>query len=310
MKTQLISALLVLGSFGSFAQSGEMAFKILAVSGEVSKKGASSEAPASAGQRLYNGDMITINQKGYVGLVHKSGRSLELKSPGVYDVNILSSKLSNQSTQSISKKYANYVAGELTKAEEEAINKNHRKYMEVTGSVERSVVPSPIKIKIPGTSEVRWDVVALNWEPATNTKSYVVTLTNLFNEKLGVFETTTNKLDIDLAKYKASNTKAIICQVKSKDDPRQKSPEYLLKVVSAEDDTRINADIAKIKEENREGGAITNILVATYLEQNHLYLEAMKYYQLASIAEPEVVAYQEVLKDFMTRIGVAEAAKQ
>jgi hypothetical protein len=310
MKTQFISSLLVLGSFGAFAQSGEMAFKILAVNGQVSKKDVSSEVSAAVGQKLYSGDIITINQKGYVGLVHKSGRSLELKAPGVYDVNILSSKLSNQTTQSISKKYASYVAGELTKSEEEDINKNHRKYMEVTGSVERSVAPSSIKMRIPGTSEVRWNVVSINWDAAPGTKTYVVTLTNLFNEKLGVFETTSNNVEIDLAKYKATNTKAFICQVKSKEDSRQKSPEYLLKVVSADDDARINKDIATIKEENKEGGAIANILIANYLEQNHLYLEAMKYYQMASKAEPEVLAYQEVLKDFMTRIGVSESAKQ
>jgi hypothetical protein len=120
-----------------FTQSG-YTFKVLGVSGSVKKLSSTGEVNLTTGSKLQPEESIVV-ENGYCGLIHSSGKGVEVKKSGTYLVSDLNKTITSGGKQAkVSDRYVNYVIGQLTKEESEDINSNHRKYMEVTGAVERT----------------------------------------------------------------------------------------------------------------------------------------------------------------------------
>src|SRR6187402_2913467 len=131
-KSLLLTLLTFLSINFIYAQNDEL-FKVLASSGsnKVQAQGASDWKPLYFGKKLLKGDKIEIGTKGYVGLVFKNGKSIEIKKPGVYEVAKLSAEVSKQNA-SVNTKYSDFLAGEMNKAGNDDMAKNRYKYMSVT----------------------------------------------------------------------------------------------------------------------------------------------------------------------------------
>jgi hypothetical protein len=170
------------------ANAQEELFRVLV------SKGANKVAPANSeawtnlviGKKLLKTDKITLVEGGYIGLAHKNGKTIELKKPGVYPVDKLSGEVAAQNS-SVSKKYVDFVVGEMT-ASNEDMAKNRHKYMQVTGSVERGTDENAIRILSPRKAEVLSSPVLLKWQPVKDAKAYVVTISNLYDAPVSVME--------------------------------------------------------------------------------------------------------------------------
>ncbi len=102
-------------------------FRIMATKGANKIQKGTSWSAISTGTKMYKGNKIQIASSGYVGLIHKTGRTLELKTAGVYDIISLESKLGS-SSNSFAEKYAKFAFNDM-----DVSTKKHS----VTGSVTR-----------------------------------------------------------------------------------------------------------------------------------------------------------------------------
>ena len=118
------------------ASAQDEMFKVLVSKG--ANQVTSPKAPATnltIGKKLYKEDKITVGANGYLGLAHNCGKTIEIKTPGTYEVSKLAAEVAAQN-KGICKKYVDFVVGEMT-SQDEDMAKNKYKYMAVTGSVDR-----------------------------------------------------------------------------------------------------------------------------------------------------------------------------
>jgi len=296
----------------SFAQ--DEIFKVLITKGSNKAIVASSTTPQDliVGKKLYTSDKIVVATGGYLGLSHKSGKTIELKTAGTYEVAKLVEQVNTQNA-SVSSKYVTYVAGQMT-ANNEDLAANRYKHMAVTGSVERKT--DKIKPLAPTQATVldelvilKWNLVKVNNEPA---KTYIVTFTNMFDEELLVKETSDTQLVVDLAKLSLKSEKNIVWSVKVKEAPSIKSDKYNLQYVGVTDEKKaveLHDQFAALKSELSEETALNKLLLASFCADNKLTLNAMEYYEEAIALEPEVDEFKVIYGKYLVDSGLAKTSK-
>src|SRR6478735_350403 len=189
MKTKAfgIFVMMLLISTSSFAQE---LFKVLASKGTNKAVSGGVESGLVIGKKLLKGDKIIIAEGGYVGLAHTSGKTIEIKKGGSYDVATLVNEVSNQNTSS-SQKYVNFVSTQMTSGNTTGTNKNS------TGSVERG---GTFNLYQGSRMEVyNADKILIKWLPVDKTKGYYVTLVNMYDEEIFKSETSDNFITLDLS---------------------------------------------------------------------------------------------------------------
>lgn len=294
----------------SFAQ--DEIFKVLITKGSNKAIVASSTTPQDliVGKKLYTSDKIVVGTGGYLGLSHKSGKTIELKTAGTYEVAKLVEQVTTQNA-SVSSKYVTYVAGQMT-ANNEDLAANRYKHMAVTGSVERKT--DKIKPLAPTQATVldelvilKWNLVKVNNEPA---KMYVITFTNMFDEELLVKETSDTQLVVDLAKLNLKTEKNIVWSVKVKEAPSIHSDKYNLQYVSDEKKAaELHDQFAALKSELSQETALNKLLLASFCADNKLTLNAMEYYEEAIALEPEVDEFKVIYGKYLVDSGLAKVTK-
>ena len=103
-KFTLIFALLLVSSF-AFSQG--YAFKVMANKGSNEVKAGDAWQPLKTGASLGVNDEIKLVENAYIGLIHASGKPLELRKSGNYKVADLASQLGTGST--VLNKYADFI---------------------------------------------------------------------------------------------------------------------------------------------------------------------------------------------------------
>jgi hypothetical protein len=297
----LLAFVFVLSAAYAFAQEE---FKVLATKGgnKHQPQGSGVWNPLLVGKKLLKGDKITLEENGYLGLAHKNGKTIELKKAGTYEVNKLAGEVSAQNA-STTKKYVDYLAGEMGKGEEEDMAKNRYKYMAVTGSVERGT--NEIALFAPSADkgvDILNHSVLLKWEPETNTKTYVVQITNLFGEVLHTEETNNNSLVLHLDN---KNEKIYVVKVSSKENA-EIFKELRVSYLSANKNADLNKQLKELKAQLGEENALNSLVLASFYEDHKLYLEAIQAYENAIRQEPEVDDYQIAYGLFLERAGIAK----
>jgi hypothetical protein len=253
------------------------------------------------GSSLKNTDVIVVAPNGYLGLMHlKTGKTVEIQRPGTYTMLNLTPKSTNSS---ITSKYGNYVAEEISKAERQDINKNHKKYMAVTGAVVRERGMNPTKmltiVAIPNTNHEVYDSqVYLTWSPDTSVSKYYIRIENMLNnEVVALLETTKNVLEIDFASFKRAqnNEASFIVTISSAQDENYKGVMSL----SLLDNTKKSLIDKELGKENPQN-ALDYLLRAKYFEEKKLFLDAVKCYNKA-IALQNLDAYKNAYMEFLAK---------
>jgi len=209
MKIKLLSIVYCLLFICSSAIAQEEMFKVLASKGanKVVSVNSPEQKPVLIGKKLYKDDKIIVAENSYLGLAHKSGKTIELKKAGTYEVSKLSGEVATQNA-GVAKKYVDFVSSEMTSKDEDMV-KNRYKYMAVTGSVKRDV--APILIKAPENTYALSAPMLIKWKslPADSSVSYVLLVTDLADETVFTAETKDSQYVIDLEKlnFKKENNK-------------------------------------------------------------------------------------------------------
>lgn len=300
MKRVTITAIFSLVcTFSLFAQ--DELFKVLVNKG---KNQVDHAKPIFAGSKIHKGQIITIVPGGYLGLIYKNGRSMELKTPGDYAVESLE-KNALASSGSFSKKYADLVMNEMTKSTED-LAANRKKNSSVTGSVDRGD-KDKIMIIAPKNTELLSNEVKVKWfKENTATQGYSVKVKDMFDEELKTYETVDTFVVLNVANLGLKQNKSFIVSVDAKASakPLSSAEGKLIKVIEGKKAEELHKEIKTLKQEAGGESALSNIILAAFCEQNKLYLEAIDYYEAAMALEPSVEEYRYAYENFLARYEI------
>lgn len=290
-------AIILISSVSTHAQ--DYAFKVLVNKGKNELKTGSTWQQLKVGLSLKSGDELKISENSYLGLVHVSGKAMELKQSGNYKVMDLSAKVDGGS--SVLNKYTDFILSSNTAP------KNR---LAATGAVDRGVDNIEVYLPKPEHAVVYNNDVIISWDAAAAPGPYVVTFKTLFEDELDVRKTDQNKVSIKLDDSNFTNEDNIIVEVASAANKNKVSDRYTLKKLSKADKERINNALSEIENPTAEPTALNKLLIAGFYEQNSLLIDASTAYLQAITLAPDVPQYQEAYNDFLLRNALKKAAKK
>lgn len=297
MKTKNLTLCFVFSLATTLAFAQEYAFKVLANKGANEVKSGDSWQPVKTGATLKSGDELKLSDNSYIGLVHATGKPMELKQAGLHKVADLAAKVGGGS--SVLSKYTDFI---LSSNSAEA--KKNR--LSATGAVHRAPESVAIQIMLPENqhSGIYNTAAVISWESTKAEGPYVVVISNMFGEELARVETPEAMLKVDLTDPKFANENAVLVAVHSKSDPTKKSAEKLIKKLSPAEQDKIKVSLGEIMGEVSEQTALNKFILAGFYEENHLFIDAVAAYEEAIRLAPDVPSYKEAYDDFLIRHGM------
>lgn len=281
-------------------------FKVLANKGGNTVKIADHQAdwePIRTGATLNTDDELHISENSYIGLVHASGKTVELKDQGNYYVRDLAAKLGN-SRSSVASKYANFVINKMTSDETEDINRNHRKYLTVTGAVERSVLDAPITLRMPSSVEVLTEKALIRWDKVEGVEDYIFTVKNMYDELILTKEVNEPYIWLELTKAPVNTEELIIVSVRAKNNENIYSGNYGIKRLTGVDADPILKELEQLSASLREESSLNKLILATFYEENNLLIDALINYEQAMQLSPDVEQFNIAYQLFTKRNGL------
>lgn len=303
----LVSFAFVIAS-ATHGQDNTELFKVLASKGanKYIALGSNEEKPLLIGKKLYKGDRISIAENAYLGLAHKSGKTIELKTAGAFEISKLASEVISQNS-SLGKKYVDFVVGEMT-AKDEDMTKNRHKYMAVTGSVERGV--HEINLIVPDKAIENFVLAkptVIRWNVTPGIKTYQINVDNMFDDSLFQTQTSDTSIVLDLGKLNQKNESTLnILRISAKEKKDQKAEDFQLKYIGGEKGVKLQKEIGDLKTELGSESALNKIVLASFYEEHKLFLDAMESYEQAIKQQPDVEDYKVVYGQFLLRTGIAK----
>lgn len=293
MKTNKLFLLGSLLAMTSLVSAQDYAFKVLAVKGSNEVKAGEAWQPLKTGATLRSQDELKLGANGYIGLVHESGKPLEVKQAGVHKVSALESRLGASST--VLQKYTDFILSS---------NDDRRNSMTATGAVHRGDNDkSAIRLRLPDKDHagIFNRIVVVNFEPGNVAGPYVVKVKNMFEDVLVEIETPEKGVQIDLNDQKLANENALLIEVSAKSNPKLISTQHLIKKLSPAELEKVAEAVKALKQDMPEESALSHLYFATLYEQNGLLIDAIYAYEQAVKLEPEVSNFRESYDEFLTR---------
>lgn len=259
--------------------------------------------PIRTGASLNGNDELRITENSYIGLVHASGKTVELKNQGNYYVRDLAAKLGNTKS-TVASKYANFVINKMTSNDNQDINKNHREYLTVTGAVERSVLDAPISLKMPSSVEVLNKEALIRWDDIDDANKYVFTVKNMYDEVILTKELNQAHILLELNKTPFNTEELIIVNVHVKGNDKIYSGNYGIKRLTGVDADPILRELEQLSISLKEESSLNKLILATFFEENNLLIDALMNYEKAVQLSPDVEQFRIAYELFAKRNGL------
>ncbi len=295
---------LVLAMLVQVAVAQDYAFRVLVSKGQNMVKGGGADwHTLKTGAKLNKGEEIKLAANGYLGLVHSSGKTIELKEANTYGITKLSSELGS-SSQNIASKYADFVMSKMSPEQKE---ENRRKYASVTGAAERGTNDATIDIYMPQSISVLNNKVIVRWESIKKDAIYVINLKNLFEEKILVAETSDPFYTIDFGNEQIRSAiveNLIIVNVTLKGDESMVSKNAAIELMTADDAKTFKVELSSLEANIGSETSINNLILAEFYEEKGLVLDAITSYENAVKLSPDVEYFQEAYEEFLIRNGL------
>lgn len=293
-KLAFVVAILMIPALSLRAQN-EYAFKVLVNKGRNEVKAGENWQAVKVGASLKSSDELKVTENSYVGLVHVTGKPLELKQPGKYKVVDLAAKVGGGA--SVLNKYTDFILSANT------AKKNN---LAATGAVHRGT-EFPLYLPEKAQEAVIYnDEIIINWDSEKFPGPYVVKFNSMFEDELAKTETKENRIKVNLADDSFVNEDNILVTVQSKSDLGKVSNKYTLKRLSTADKQRIKNSLNEISGQLAEATALNKLILAGFFEQNGLLIDAATAFQQAIELAPDVPAYKDDYNNFLLRNGLKE----
>ncbi len=295
MKTSSIALLVFLSA--SVVQAQDYAFKVLANKGMNEVRSGDEWHPIKTGATLKKDDELKLSPNSYMGLVHATGKPLEVKDPGNHKVSDLEAKVKGGGTTVLTK-YTDFI---LSSNSAEA--KKNR--LSATGAVDRGENAS-IQLLLPQNqhSGIYNTVAIISWAGTDVAGPYIAMVRNMFDDELAQIETPETSIQIDLTDPRFAKENALLIEVRSKNDPSQVSKQHLIKKLAPAEQENVKKSLGEIMSEVQEQTALNKFILAGFYEENNLFIDAISAYEEAIKLAPEVNSYKEAYDDFLLRHGI------
>jgi hypothetical protein len=294
-------ALVLSFTFGlnGLATAQDYAFKVLANKGGNEVKSGDSWMPLKTGAALRAEDVIKVAANSYLGLVHVSGKPLEVKEAKIHTVTELLGRITTGS--SVITKYTDFI---LSSNSAEA--KKNR--LSATGAVHRDVGKSSIQLHLPENqnSAIYNNNAVISWEGTETPGPYIVIFKNMFDDEVSRVETAEKSFTLDFKDPKFAKEDKILVQVTSKTDAKEVSKQHLIKKLSTVDHDNIRKTLDQILNEVSEPTALNKLILAGFYEENKLLIDAITAYEEAIRLAPDVPSYKEAYDEFLLRHNISQ----
>lgn len=292
---------------GVTVNAQDYTFRVLANKGMNQVKRAGSSAPEAlkTGAKLNTNDEIIASEDAYIGLMHSSGKTTEIRGAGIKKVSDLEKNV-NVGGTSVASRYAQFVMNKLN--EEETTDVRSR--MNATGAVSRAVGSAPINVMAPVQADLMGDNAILRWDAPENVSEgdkYLVKVENIFNEEIYSEETDKTSIELDFSNEELAYDMGLyLVKVYKKGDEEIVSNEIGIKKVKAGDKVEIQENLANLRSEVSEDSPLNKIIYASFYEENGLILDALTKYEEAIAMSPEIEDFQELYQNFLLKNGLAQ----
>jgi hypothetical protein len=295
MKSLLFCFILSLSCLSSQGQNDIYSFNVLAHDGLVFYRTVEEKEwrPVEIGLKLSEEHLVKIEKEGYLGLVHRSGKTLSYSKSGTYEVSRLHQRMRGN-TSEVAEKYANAYVNSITNAESTA--------KETTRSIENR----QLKMFLPNSVDVYSPEVVLRWiDEEQISDDYEVVFKNMFDEVLMVKDADDTKLWLDFNQGPIASERLLIVSVQKKNQKDIQSSSYGIKHMTPDESELIEQELQELKLVfTGEESALDKLILASFYEQNNLLADALTCYEYAVELSPEVEAFQTAYDQFIFRNGL------
>lgn len=281
--------------FAGSLSAQEYAFKVLINKGQNEVKDGNSWTPIKVGASLLSGDELKISPNGYVGLVHATGKPLEVKDAGQHKVVDLSARVSKGS--SVLNKYTDFILSTST---------DKQSNLTATGAVHRGGDDIKVFLPKPQHAVIYNDEISISWSREPKTEVYVVRFKSMFGDELEKLEVRDTTVTIDLNDARFTREDNILVEVSSKSNPGKTSEPWVLKKLSPADKKRIGTALSDIASQTREQTALNQLVLAGFYESHGLLIDAGTAYQRAIRLAPSVPQFRVDYLAFVERNALSE----
>ncbi len=279
-------------------------FRVLANKGQnqVKKEGASTAVALKTGATLSDGDQLIASQGAYIGLMHKSGKTLEVRTPGTKKVSDLA-KMVNTKSASVSSRYAKFLANKMNEKEQP----NYRQRLNATGAAKRALAgDEQIKALIPAEdASVLGDKAIVTWDVLDDMEEnvFIVTVKNIFDEEIMKEEVTGNSVELDFTSEQMQNEEGLwIINVRAKENQDVSSGDIAIK--RPENPAQFEEGLSSLKAEVDEDSPLNKVIYASFYEENGLIVDALTAIEQAIQMNPDVEDFKILKKDIIERNGI------
>jgi hypothetical protein len=286
----LLSAFVVVSSHAQ-----DYDFKVLVTKGKNEFKSGAAWDALKVGTSLKKNDEIKVGANAYLGLIHASGKPIELKEAKTYKVADLVPKVG--AGPSVLNKYTDFIISS---------NTQKRNNLTATGAVHRG--PNNIRVFLP-KSELAFaygDSITIQWEKDKASAPYVVTFTSFFGDELYKTEVTTNSVTININSPAFASESEFQVQVVSKKEGKQ-SEQYTIRKVKKDERARVKPLLTDVLSQTKDNTAINKLWQAGFFEKEKLFIDAATAYQRAVKLEPSL---QQAYDEFLISNGMNEPPKK
>jgi hypothetical protein len=285
----------------AFVYGQDYAFKVLANKGANEVRTGNAWQAVKTGASLKAGDELKVSENSYLGLVHASGKPIELKQAGSYKVDELAAKVKGGTN--VLNKYTDFI---LSSNSAEA--KKNR--LSATGAVHRGIEDIILFLPENQHAGVYNHLAIINWEPNPKLENvgppYVVTLINMFGDELMKVETSEKTIQVDVNDAKFIDKESgllvdLLVEVHPKSNPKSSVQQRMIKRLTPAERENVKTLLTEFSAQVSEETAFNKYLLAGFYEQNKLFIDAITAYEQAIKMAPDVPTFKEDYEDFLFR---------
>lgn len=292
----------ILFSISGLSQNQE--FTVLASKGDVQvKRLTESWQSISVGAKLFKGETIKLNKNNYLGLLHTTGKTKELKNEGNFNVSDLAGAFDSQKA-SVSSKFAGYLLQEF-------MNKNDtKKEMENLGAVVRQGT-GRIELDFPSPTFIMDSTIQFSWFPREKGEKYIFQIINNAKNTVFMKEVNDSFIVIDVNELQFEKSKPYQWELFSSVSDEIHSDTAIFELLPGNRKQTVMTELRELlKELNYDETALNYLIIAKYFEQNKLTANANKYYEKALSAAPDVDDYFFIYIKFLEANGMQSKAEK
>lgn len=271
-------------------------FKVIACKGKVTLERTKKAVAIGAG--LTAADQLRLEGPVYVGLVHKTGKAIEVKSEGIVTMSKLMAQVSSKQTGM--DKLVGFVVQSVVGAKD---GKN-----EMSGGVERSIAVNKIRMIAPRTTKVVEPDVTFSWagsDGTTKEPTYVFTLADDHQNVRFKKETKETSLALNVNQLGLEKDKCYYWSVTQVGSNASSFESYCIYPVNDADAQAINTQLMGLKQDQGANPtALDNLMLASFYEQNGLNYKALLSYKDAVKKGGDVEIFADAYSSFLRRNNV------